>query len=146
MDFANLDLRAASERGSWVHLHYRGEPIGGDDKPSRVRVRGMGAKGVMDAFRKVERVQALRADRMARTSERDAEGVVAKFQTDLEDAMGALVVAAVAEWENIEWEGKPLDCNSENVLKVCGPGTLFFGQVNTAIAEEHRLFTNADSD
>jgi hypothetical protein len=145
MDFAQLDLRAASERGSWVHLHYRGEPIGGEDKPSRLRVRGMGSRAVMDAFRKVERVTALRAERMARTADKDADSVLIKFQSELESAMADLVVAAVAEWENIEWEGKPLELNSENVLKICGPGTLFFGQVNAAISEEHRLFTAADS-
>jgi len=145
MDFAKLDLRAASERGSWVHLHYRGEPIGGDEKPSRIKVRGMGARAVMEAFRRVERVTALRAERMARTSDRDADGVLMKFQSDLEDAMVELVVAAVSDWENIEWEGKPLELTRENVLKICGPGTLFFGQVNTAIVEEHRLFIEADS-
>lgn len=142
MDFAKLDLRAASERGSWVVLRHPQIP---DGEEPRLRIRGMGAKGVMDAFRRVERVQALKSERMARTSDRDADGVLAKFQAELEDAMGALVVASVAEWDGIEWEGKPLDLNAENVLKICGPGTLFFGQVNSAIAEEHRLFTEADS-
>ena len=145
MDFAKLDLRAASERGSWVHLYYNGEAIGGEEAPARIKVRGMGAKGVMEAFRRVERVQALRGDRLARASEKAADGVLAKFQEELEEAMGALIVSAVADWENIEWNGKPLDCEPENVLKICGPGTLFFGQVNSAIAEEHRLFTEADS-
>jgi hypothetical protein len=145
MDFAKLDLKAASERGSWVHLQYRGEPIGGEDKPSRLRVRGMGSRAVMDAFRKVERVQALRAERMMRTADRDADKVLSKFQVELEDAMAELIVAAVAEWENIEWEGKPLELNAENAIKICGPGTLFFAQVNNAISEEHRLFTEADS-
>jgi len=99
----------------------------------------------VEAFRRVERVTALRAERMARTSDRDADGVLMKFQSDLEDAMVELVVAAVSDWENIEWEGKPLELTRENVLKICGPGTLFFGQVNTAIVEEHRLFIEADS-
>lgn len=145
MDFANLDLRAASERGSWVRLTYRGEPCGTDEKPSRVLVRGMGAKGVLDAYRRMERVQSLQAQRMARIADSEADATMAKFQAELETAMEALIVAAVAEWENIEWEGKPLPCTAENVLRICGPGTLWFGQVNTAIAESHRLFTNADA-
>lgn len=145
MDFAKLDLRAASERGSWVHLHLRGEPLGDEGKPARIRIRGMGSRGVMDAFRRVERVQALRAERMARTPDKDADRVLAKHQAELESAMGELVVASVAEWENIEWDGKALEVNAENVLMVCGPGTLFFAQVNAAIADEHRLFTEADS-
>jgi hypothetical protein len=142
MDFAKLDLRTASERGSWVVLHHDLIPEG--EEP-RLRIRGMGAKGVMDAFKRVERIQTLRSDRMARTNDRGLDSVVAKYQDDLEDAMSDLVVAAVAEWQGIDWDGKPLECTTENILKVCGPGTLFFGQVSSAIAEEHRLFTKADS-
>lgn len=145
MDFSTLDLRAASERGSWVRFTYRGEPMGTDEKPSRVRVLGMGSKAVLDAFRRVERVQALQADRLNRAKDTDKDAVLAASQASLEEAMAALVVAAVAEWQNVEWDGKPLELTSENVLKICGPGTLFFGQVNSAIAEEHRLFTKADS-
>jgi hypothetical protein len=59
--------------------------------------------------------------------------------------MAELIVAAVVEWENVAWEGEPLALTPENVLKICGPGTLFFGQVNDAISEAHRLFTVADS-
>jgi hypothetical protein len=142
MDFAKLDLRTASERGSWVTLTHSRIP---DDEAPKLRIRGMGAKGVLDAWRRVERVQALKTERMARTSDRDADGVLAKFQGELEDAMGALIVAAVAEWDGIEWDGKPLELSSENVLKICGPGSLFFSQVNLAIMEEHRLFTEAAS-
>lgn len=144
MDFANLDLRTASERGSWVRLTYRGEPCGTDEAPSRVLVRGMGAKGVLEAYRRMERVQSLQAQRLARVADAEADATMAKFQTELEQAMADLIVAAVADWQHIEWDGKPLTCTPENVLMLCGPGTLWFGQVNAAIAESHRLFTNAD--
>lgn len=145
MDFANLDLRAASERGSWIRFTYRGKPCGTDDKPSRVRVLGMGAKGVLEAYRRMERVQSLQAQRMARVADSEADATMAKFQAELEVAMEALIVSAVAEWENVDWDGKPLPCTPENVLRICGTGTLWFGQVNNAIAESHRLFTNADA-
>lgn len=148
MDFADLDLRAASERGSWVHLAYRGEPIFADDakaKPSRVLIKGMGSDAVMGAFKRVERIEALRRERMLRTADKDADAVLAKSQADLEAAMADLVAASVADWENILYAGDDLPCNRENVLKICGPGSLFFGQVNSAIADEQRLFTVADS-
>ena len=148
MDFADLDLRAASERGSWVHLAYRGEPIFADDKkakPSRVLIRGMGSEAVMGAFKRVERIETLRHQRLARVADKDAEGVLAKSQDDLEAAMADMIVAAVAEFENILYSGAVLDCTKENVLKICGPGTLFFGQVTDAIKDEMRLFTVADS-
>lgn len=148
MDFADLDLKAASEKGSWVHLSYGGEPIFSDEakeKPSRVRIKGMGSEGVMSAFRKVDRIETLMRDRLTRSNDRAAEGVIAKSQADLQDAMADLIVAAVSEWENINYGGEPLPFTRENVLKICGPGTLFFRQVNEAIAEEQRLFTGAES-
>lgn len=151
MDFANLDLRAASERGSWVHLEYDGSPIFADSeeespkKPSRLLIKGMGSEGVMKAFRKVERIEALRRERLNRTADKDADGVLAKSQKELEDAMAEMIAVAVADWENIIYDGEPMPCNRENVLKICGPGTLFFGQVTDAIKEAQRLFTVADS-
>jgi hypothetical protein len=148
MDFADLDLRAASERGSWVHLSYRGEVIYADDagsKPSRVLIKGMGSDAVMGAFRKVERIETLRRERMLRTADKDADAVLAKSQADLEAAMADMVAAAVCEWENILYAGENMPCTRENVLKICGPGTLFFGQVTDAIRDEMRLFTVADS-
>lgn len=144
MDFADLDLRAASERGSWVTLSLRGEPLGGD-KPTRLRILGMGAASVMDAFRKVERIETLRRERLARAADTHADAVLAKSQAELEAAMADLIAAAVCEWENVEYGKEALPCNRENVLKICGPGTLFFGQVTDAIREEQRLFTSADS-
>lgn len=148
MDFADLDLRAASERGSWVHLAYRGEPIFADDakeKPSRVLIKGMGSDAVMGAFRKVERIETLRRERMLRAADKDADAVLAKSQADLEAAMAEMIAAAVSDWEGILYAGEMLECTKENVLKICGPGTLFFGQVTDAIREEQRLFTVADS-
>lgn len=144
MDMANLDLKAASERGSWVPLTYQGEILGGK-KPVRINIRGMGSDAVMQAFRKVERVEALRRDRLARATDASADSVLAKSQTDLEAAMAEMVVAAVMGWENVEYNKKTLECTPENVLMICGPGTLFFGQVTDAIREAQRLFTSADS-
>lgn len=145
MDFANLDLRAASERGSWLTFkHPLIEP--GQENPPRVKVLGMGSKPVLDAYRAVERVQERKANATAKASERDMDGVLLKFQAELEGAMASLVVAAVSEWQNIEWGGSKLDCTAENVLKVCGPNTLFFAQVNAAIVDAHNLFTKPASD
>lgn len=146
MDFAQLDLKAASERASWVHLSHRGEALFTDGAPCRLQVRGMAAKSVMDAFKRIERVEVARRDRLARTADKDVDGVLAKFQAQLDEAMSALIVAAVTQWENIIYDGKPMPFNAENVLTICGPGTLFFEQVRDAIVEHERLFTVAASD
>jgi hypothetical protein len=143
MDFAQLDLKRVSEAGAWVQFVYDGEPICVDGKPCRVRVLGMAASGVMEAARKIERIEVLRQSKMARTGERDQDAVLKSFQRQLLDAGDDLIVAAVSEWENIVYDGEPLTLNRENLLKICGSGTLFFEQVRDAIMEKKRLFTNA---
>jgi hypothetical protein len=151
MDFADLDLRAASERGSWVHLKLRGEPMFLDNKekepskPCRILIKGMGSEAVLSAFRKVDRLETLIKHRLDRASDSNADALLARYQDDQEAAMSDLVVASVSDWENILWQKKPLDCTRDNILMLCGPGTLFFGQVTDAIREEQRLFTSADS-
>tara|TARA_B100000678_G_scaffold138199_1_gene115469 strand:- start:1204 stop:1665 length:462 start_codon:yes stop_codon:yes gene_type:complete len=150
-DFAQLDLKAASEEGSWLHLEHDGEPMFLDDdaerpeKPQRIHIKGMADPKVMAACRAVTRTQTLMQDRLARSSEKDAEGVVKKFEAKLEDAMSDMIVAACDDWENITWAGEALEFNRENLLKICGSGTLFFKQVTDAIQEHKRLFTNAAS-
>ena len=136
MDFASLDLKRASERGTWVHLEYRDEPLSHNDEPCRVKVRGMAAALVMEAFRKIERIELLRP-----ASPDDAQ--LEKYQVQLQDALLGLILAGVDEWENIIYDGKVMTCTPENVALICGPGTLFFNQVRSAIVDEHRLFTDA---
>jgi hypothetical protein len=141
MDFANLDLRAASERGAWVHLEHNGKPLfAGDDpkKPCRVKVLGMAASGVVAAFRKIERIEMMRFQLGKAT---DAQ--LADVQDKLEKALVELIRVGVGEWENIIYDGKVMECTPDNVLIICGPGTLFFNQVRNAITDEHRLFTDA---
>lgn len=149
MDFANLDLRAASERGSWVHFEHNGSPLylhmEAKEGPCRIKIKGMGADDVKDAFRKVERINALLLDRLGRTQDKGADGLLQKFQAQLEEATGELILAAASEWENIIWGGKPLAFEPDNILKLCGPGTSFYKQVYEAVQDQNRLFTNADS-
>ena len=162
MDFADFDLRAASERGSWVHLTAPRDGKTGDGvefaqgdllyadqagkkDPARVLIKGFADDAVMDAFNRSERLQILMQHRMGRAADKDAENVIAKYQADLKQAMDALVVAAVADWENISENGKPLKCTPEAVLKYFGFGSAFYAQVQAAITDRHRLFTTAAS-
>jgi hypothetical protein len=162
MDFAEFDLRAASERGSWVHLTAPRDGKTGDgvefkqgdllyadqakaEGSARVRIKGFADGAIMDAFNRSERLQMLLQHRMQRAADKDAEKVIAKYQDDLREAMDALVVAAISEFENITENGKPLACTAENVLKYFGFGCAFYAQVQSAIMDQHRLFTVADS-
>jgi hypothetical protein len=146
MDFAQLDLKAASEAGSWVQFEHDGSPLFLDDegkKPCRVHIRGMADPKVLAACKAVTRVQTLMMDRLARASDKDAEGVLKGFEAKSEKATADMIVSAVDQWENIVWDGEPFELNNENLLRICGPGTLFFKQVSEAIMEHKRLFQSA---
>ena len=144
MDFAKLDLKTASEAGSWVHLEHNGEPLYLEEgKPQRLHIKGVGDPKVMAACKAVVRMQTLLSDRLGRASDKDAEAVVKAFEVKTEDATAEMIVTAVDGWENIIWNGEELELSRENLLKICGPGTLFFGQVSGAIMEHKRLFQNA---
>ena len=162
MDFADFDLRAASERGSWVHLtaprdgktadgveFKQGDLLYSDqakgEGPARVLIKGFADNAISEAYNRSERLQMLLQHRLARVADKEAEGVIAKHQAELKGAMDALVVAAVAAFENITAKGKPLDCTPENVLRFFGFGSAFYPQVLSAITDQHRLFTTADS-
>lgn len=162
MDFADFDLRAASERGSWVHLKAPRDGVTGDGVTfkqgdllykdqanqkgeTRVLIKGFADAGIMAAFDRSQRLEMLLHHRLARTADKDAEAVIEKHQKDLADAMDALVVAAVAKLENITEGGKALACTPENVLKYFGFNRAFYQQVHSAIMDQHRLFTIADS-
>ncbi len=162
MDFADFDLKAASERGAWVHLvaprdgktgdgvaFEKGAPLFANqatsEGPARVLVKGFADSAVLEAFNRSERLNLLLEHRLARAKDADADSVVAKHQAELKDTMDALVVAAVAAFENISAGGKPLKREPETVLQYFGFGSAFYPQVFEAITDQHRLFTVADS-
>lgn len=146
MDLSRFDLKTASEKGSWVTLEYDGQPLGDEGKPCQLHIRGIGDPKVMAACKTVLRVQAAMQDRLARSSDKDVDRVLKTHEVKLEDANEAMLIAAIDDWQNVEWDGEPLTFNNDNLLKICGKGTLFYKQVTTAILEEKRLFTNAAQD
>ena len=147
MDFADLDLRTASEEGSWLQLEHDGAKLfAKDGAPCRVLIRGMAADKVMTAAKTIERIDLARRERLARTAEKDVDAVLKKYQDDLIKAGDELIISAVSGWENIIYSGKPLPFSDDNVLKICGSGSLFVEQVRDAIMERKRLFTNAATD
>lgn len=162
MDFADFDLRAASERGSWVHLKApRGGKTGdgvefdaGDllyadqknkDGPSRVLIKGFADTDVMETHARAERIQMLLKHRLDRVKDDGADGVIAKYQDDMNAAMDDLIVCAVSDVENFTVNGKPMKVNRENVLRFFSTGSAFYTQIHAAIVDQHRLFTIADS-
>lgn len=83
--------------------------------------------------------------RLARVSDAEAEAVIVKHQAELQEAMDALIVAAVADFKNITENGQNLKCTADAALKYFGFGAAFYQQVQSAITDQHRLFTAAAS-
>lgn len=153
MDFADFDLRTASEAGRWVHLEHSGkalyaqpdQTVGADptDKPCRIHLRGIMAPGVRELIKTITRGQVALQARIGRAKDREIESLIEAAETKGEAALQDLICKAVAGWENIIIGGKPADPDRENLLRVCGPGTAFFGQVYEAILEQHDFLSDA---
>lgn len=143
MDFSQLDLRTASEVGSWLHLHLNGKPLGTEQAPCRILLRGIGAPQVTEALRKSAVNEATHRVRVARAKDANLEGLEQTYHKQARQLSEELIVAAVARWEGIGWDGSSLECTPENILKICGPGTMFFQQVYEEIIDRDRLFKDA---
>lgn len=153
MDFADFDLRTASEAGTWVHLAHGGQPLFAQadksigpvetDKPCRVHLRGIMAPGVYELIQRVQMMdQALKA-RLSRATDKDIEAIIQKHEAQAQVVMADLVVAAVSGWENIVMAGKQAEMTRDALLHVCGPKAAFFGQVFEALMERHDFFKRA---
>lgn len=162
MDFADFDLRAASERGSWVHLKAprdgktgdgvefkAGDPLYADqakkEGASRVLLKGFADKEVMETFTRSERIQMLLRHRLDKASSDEADAIITQYQADLNAAMDDLIACAVSGIQNFTVNGKLMDVNRETVLRFFGHGSAFYVQVHAAIVDQQRLFTSADS-
>jgi hypothetical protein len=152
MDFADFDLQSASEAGTWLHLDLDGplyrqadDTIGHNvtDWPCRVQLRGMVSSGVLDLIRHVERLEIAHQARMSRAKDSDIDRLVRAHQSATFDAMERLIVAAVAGWENIIENGKPIEPTPDAVLRILGPQRVFFEQVYQAILDRRRFLKSA---
>jgi len=153
MDFANISLRDASEKATPVHLELDGKPlflqadktIGVEqtDHPCRVLIRGVGSDKVLNVAKEIERLEMIHSARIQRTKDKDLPALIESHQEAVRDAMGRLTHAAVMGFENIVFDGKPVEASPEYIDRLCAPRTAFFEQVNEAIMERKRFLTPA---
>lgn len=154
MDFAGLDLRAASEAGIWVHLEADGlgplyrqadDSIGAaaSERPCRVQIRGVASTPVAECLRELQRLEMAHQARLQRAKDKDIEGLVARFEEATRSLMERLIASAVAGWENIVFLGQDLPCTPANVAQVIGPRTAFFQQVYETILERRAFLGSA---
>lgn len=110
-DLASIDLKADSERGSWLHLKdpRTGAPIYADKertKPCRLHVLGPESDAVKSVSETVEKE---REKREASRNVYDAQGKLLtrgeSTKEELTDDDVAVYVAATIGWENLSFNG-----------------------------------------
>jgi len=107
-DLKDIDLKADSERGSWMRLKdpRTGKPLGDDNAPPGLHILGPHAGAVQQAS---EQVQKDREEREAARTTYKADGTLDKRGTStreelLEDDV-KVYVAATTDWRNLAWNG-----------------------------------------
>lgn len=153
MDFADFNLERAAEEGAWVHLETNEQPlyrqaddsigVAVTDRPCRVHVRGIGASDIMDIVKRIQRLESAHQLRANRAKDSELENLVAKHDRALETEMNKLIRVAVDKWENIVFGGQEAKPTDETKAKICGPNTMFFSQVYSAILEQRDFLNGA---
>lgn len=156
MDFSSLSGSEHHEEGSWLHLPHpaTGDPLyltpensvttAETDKPCRVKVRGNRSGPVKKVLDSRAREDELHAMRYMRAAERDQAQLAAEGAKAKEKHQRRLLVATVADWENIVLsEGsKPAPCTEENILAAL-THPRFMVEIFKRSQDEAALFTSA---
>ncbi|BDU76303.1 hypothetical protein [Mesoterricola sediminis] len=75
--------------------------------------------------------------------DRLAKGRRKRLDADELTAIGNEALAArILSWKGLEWEGKPLECNQENAIKILGSKNLAFiaDQISRALGDNDSFF------
>lgn len=155
MDFSNINLRAAHETPTPVHLSLDGAPlyvqpdktISGTptSKPCRVLLIGAGSEKVSAIIREIERLEMVYGQRCQRARDNALPALAEQHQSAMRDASARLIHAAVVGFEGIVFDGKEVEAEAEYINRLCVPRTAFFTQVYEAILEQKRFLTGAAS-
>jgi len=136
MDFAKLDLRSAAGSESWLHLRVGEQYLYLDDEaqigPCRVKVASVADPSVERALTIAERAghsaSALRFDysRANRQQKAEMEGKLDAAEKAATKAVAELLITAIRDWENIHFDGKPLEFSADALADLCQPKAPFF--------------------
>lgn len=156
MDFSAFTNTDLPDAGSWLHLEHPGNGLPlylgkgntitteETDKACRVLVRGNRAEAVKRVIDARARAEELHAARFLRSNERDAGRLVTDHSKTKEQYQLDLLVASVADWENIVIsEGEPpAPCTPENI-KAALSHPSFMVSIFRRSGDEAALFTDA---
>ena len=160
MDFSTINPEAADSEGDWMHLRgpdgsllYAKDAGGGKwtvvseetEHPCRVKVLGRYSEPVQAVERKLQR-KAMKSTRIS-GKDRDHDPTAEFLSAYLEaqpDAAGEVAAAAVVDWENIIWKGKPVDFD-KSILSTMAERQFFRDQVREASQRTADFFGAAAS-
>ena len=157
MDFAKLDLRNTSEEKYWVHLRLGDTLLFSDmdNKEGACRVQVAAASSnevkasLKAALREADQVNRV-ADLLAQeenTTKRDkySERLV-KLDRSLDETLTRFLMAAVKDWENIEFDGAPLKFSQDSLAelsKIGAPLHRMANEIASDLAKAQSPFTKA---
>ena len=126
MDLKNLNVTEKAEEGSWCELEH---PVTGETLDIRIKLAGIDSKTYREAARK-------------QINKRLKKGLRKISVEDTEQEEIELLAACTLDWENVEYEGKELECNPENVKFVYKEFPWIREQVDAFIADRGNYLKN----
>lgn len=162
MDFTKLGS-LLDDQETWLHLEIAGKllylddggpTIEANDKPMRVKLRGVSAPSVVKYLKEIERHKLAYDARIARANDKQIDGIAANFQSKLDAMMTRAVSAAITDWENIVFDGEAQKPTADYIARLVDPEkardereafviTALRGQIYQTITEQRSLFTDA---
>lgn len=113
MDFTKFD--AAVSTADWVHLEIDKQKLYWDgqsltlektEMPCRVRLKGVGANEVFEAFERYQRAEMTHANHLKKANAAQVDAITVEHAEKSENLMDDLIIAACEDWENIYFDGK----------------------------------------
>lgn len=131
MDFSKIDVTAAADKGALMHVEHPAtrEPLYDKaGKPITMLLAGQDSRLWKSEQAKISEKYAGRKKYNAASLQRDSI---------------ELLASVTLQWNGIEWEGKPLECNRENARMLYAERAWVMEQVDAFVAERANFFTSA---
>ena len=145
MDFAKLDLRAAAEQETWVHLRVGDILLYADDdkqeRPCRVKVASVANEVVERSLKTGIRIAkaVAAAEAQLATANRQQSAELEKrldaLEKHMDKAQKDFLLTAILDWENIEIDGKVVEFSKATLSDLSEPKAPF-ARLAKAIMED----------
>lgn len=132
IDLEKLDTSKASEEGVWCDIE---NPANGEQTGIRIKVLGMDSKAYLDHTRKTQ-------DKNLKKGFRGMKNL--KTET-LDNNRIELICVCTTEWENVQYQGEELPCDTENKRWLYKNYRWIFDQVDEFIGDRGNFLGEFES-